>query len=134
MNLAKSICRTTWFVTAIAILLAAPSLSLAATSEDDLGKKYAEDVKKQYKLIKDPTVVDRVNQVGRQLADIANQTEVPASYGSSELAKFKYEFYVVDDPDPNAFSLPGGKIFVNSGLVKMVGSDDELAGVLRSVP
>ena len=36
----------------------------------------------------------------------------------------------MEDKDPNAFSLPGGKVFINTGLIKMVDNDDELAGIL----
>lgn len=43
---------------------------------------------------------------------------------------FKYEFKIVDQTVPNAFALPGGKIFVSRGLLAMVGSEDELAGVI----
>jgi len=43
---------------------------------------------------------------------------------------FEYEFRIVDQTVPNAFALPGGKIFVSRGLLALVGSEDELAGVL----
>ncbi len=43
---------------------------------------------------------------------------------------FKYEFKIVDQTVPNAFALPGGKIFVSRGLLAMVESEDELAGVI----
>lgn len=43
---------------------------------------------------------------------------------------FEYEFGIVDQTVPNAFALPGGKIYVSRGLLALVGSEDELAGVL----
>lgn len=43
---------------------------------------------------------------------------------------FEYEFKIVDQTVPNAFALPGGKIYVSRGLLALVGSEDELAGVL----
>lgn len=43
---------------------------------------------------------------------------------------FQYEFKIVDQTVPNAFALPGGKIYVSRGLLALVGSEDELAGVL----
>ena len=43
---------------------------------------------------------------------------------------FDYEFYVVQDNTMNAFALPGGKIFVNTGLIRATRSQAELAGVL----
>jgi len=56
--------------------------------------------------------------------------EIPARYGSGKLVPYDYKFFVVDDPDVNAFSLPGGYIFINKGLLNLVQSDDELAGVI----
>ena len=43
---------------------------------------------------------------------------------------FDYEFKIVDQTVPNAFALPGGKIFVSRGLLALATSEDELAGVL----
>ena len=43
---------------------------------------------------------------------------------------FEYEFRIVDQTVPNAFALPGGKIYVSRGLLALVGSEDELAAVL----
>jgi len=43
---------------------------------------------------------------------------------------FEYEFKIVDQSVPNAFALPGGKIYVSRGLLALVQSEDELAGVL----
>jgi len=43
---------------------------------------------------------------------------------------FDYEFRIVDQVAPNAFALPGGKIYVSRGLLALVGSEDELAAVL----
>ena len=43
---------------------------------------------------------------------------------------FEYEFTIVDQSVPNAFALPGGKIYVSRGLLALVTSEDELAGVL----
>jgi len=43
---------------------------------------------------------------------------------------FPYEFHLVDSPEPNAFALPGGKIFVTRGLLILPLSEDELAGVI----
>lgn len=45
-------------------------------------------------------------------------------------AEIKYTVTVVEDPSVNAFALPGGYVFVNTGLLDFVQSDDELAGVL----
>jgi hypothetical protein len=59
-----------------------------------------------------------VTSVGQKLADLMGRSE------------FEYEFFIIDSPEPNAFALPGGKIFINKGLLKLLGTEAELAGVL----
>lgn len=98
--------------------------------EVKLGRENAEENDKQVKLITTAAIVERVNRIGQELADVANKVPIPALWGSSVLKPFHYTFKVVDDKDVNAYSLPGGFIYVNKGLLDYVHSDDELAGVL----
>lgn len=130
MGRAKSV-RWCLFLVAVTVLtIAQVSGNPKQKEEENLGREYAADVERQVKLVTDPSIVDRVKRIGSELADIANKYEVPAAYGSSEIYPFKYQFKVVEDKDVNAFSLPGGIIYVNTGLLELVESDDELAGVL----
>ncbi len=99
-------------------------------SDVEIGKKYAAEVEKEYKISKQQALVDRVNRIGDELEKIANDHRVRVSWGDSRLNKFDYQFKVVENKEVNAFSLPGGYIFVYEGLVKFAESDDELAGVL----
>ena len=107
---------------------------IAYTSADDgevkLGRENAEANDKQVKLVTDAVMVERVNHIGQELAAVANRFPIPALWGSSQLKPFHFTFKVVDDKDVNAYSLPGGFIYVNKGLLDAVRSDDELAGVL----
>ncbi|MEN6358050.1 MAG: M48 family metalloprotease [Armatimonadota bacterium] len=123
----------------LALILCAVSLLAAAMSpvisdtykdEEKMGREYAERMEKEMSFVDDQSIVERVKTIGETLAKIANENEVRASYGDSKIARFEYRFKVVDDPDVNAFALPGGYIYVNTGLLEMVDSDDELAGVL----
>jgi predicted Zn-dependent protease len=107
--------------------------STKPTPEDNeikLGRDNAAEVEKSVKLITDPAVVERVQRIGKEIAAVANRLEVQASYGDSTVKQFEYTFKVIDDKDINAFSLPGGFIYVHSGLLNYIQSDDELAGVL----
>ena len=61
---------------------------------------------------------ERVRVIGQRLAAVCDRQELV------------YRFAVVNDPEVNAFSLPGGWVFLHDGLVKKTASDDELAGVL----
>ncbi len=98
--------------------------------EIDIGVKALADVEKEAKICKDPAIIARIQKIGDALAPIARTDKVPAMYGFDHLSEFKYEFRVIEDDDVNAFSLPGGFIFLNTGLIKFAESDDELAGVL----
>jgi len=71
-------------------------------------------------MVKDPFLNDYVNRVGRKLA---NTPEARAS-------GFPFTFEVVADPSINAFALPGGPMFINTGLLKAVDNEAELAGVM----
>lgn len=70
-----------------------------------------------------------VRSVGRKLA-AATERYLVANGLSSELSNFQWEFSLVDDSQVNAFCLPGGKIVVYEGLLKVATTDAELAAVL----
>ena len=59
-----------------------------------------------------------VSKIGKQLVN--NLTTQP----------FPFEFYIVDDGEPNAFALPGGYVFFTRGILALANSEDELAGVM----
>lgn len=105
-------------------------LSAKDKDEIEFGKKIVEEVVKQFKIVEDPALNERVNRIGLALADIARSTHTEARYGESGAPPFEYSFKVIDDKDINAFSIPGGFIFVHKGLLDFVQSDHELAGVL----
>lgn len=94
----------------------------------EAANKFAAD--KTTKFVTDPASVARVEAIGQAIADVANEKVIPAKYGKSEIYKFKYAFKIVDDKDINAFSLPGGFVYVNKALLDYTQSDDELAGVI----
>jgi predicted Zn-dependent protease len=83
-----------------------------------LGKQLSEEVARQVKLVDDPLITEYVNRLGQNLARNSD-------------AKMPFTFQVIDGPsDVNAFALPGGYIFVYTGLIKMADEEDELAGAL----
>lgn len=69
-------------------------------------------------LVNDRASVDYLNTVGRRIA------------GQTSLGNRRWDFYIVRDSTVNAFNLPGGLIFVNSGLIAEAESLDQLAGVI----
>lgn len=96
----------------------------------ELGRKYAAEIDKQLKASENSDSIERVNRIGAELAEIANATKAEVLWGDKRLSPFPYSFHVIQGDDVNAFSIPGGYIYVYEGLLKQVESDDELAGVL----
>jgi predicted Zn-dependent protease len=82
-----------------------------------LGKQLAMQVERQAKIIDDPIVAEYVNRVGQNLVRNSD-------------AKVPFTIKVIDTEDVNAFALPGGFFFVNSGLILKADSEAELAGVM----
>ncbi|MDF3059797.1 MAG: hypothetical protein K0R17_4012 [Rariglobus sp.] len=77
-------------------------------------------IKKEEKISKDPELNARIKRIGKRIA---------ASVGR-EVPNAKWEFVVFDSPTVNAFALPGGKVGVYTGLIKLAASDDEIAIVM----
>lgn len=86
--------------------------------ESSVGESVADQIAERLPLIQDEAVVAYVDRIGQRLA---------AATGRNN---FEYEFYVVRDPDLNAFALPGGKIFINAGAILKTESEAELAALL----
>ncbi len=82
-----------------------------------LGKELAQEVERQAKLIDDPVISEYVNRIGQNLVRNSD-------------AKVPFTIKVIDAEEVNAFALPGGFFFVNSGLIMKAESEAELAGVM----
>lgn len=95
-----------------------------------IGKEASAEIDKELKPSEDLDATARVKAIGAEMAEIANAAPVSVIWGDPRYNKFEYEFKLVKGDDVNAFSLPGGIIYVYEGLVKFTESDDELAGVL----
>jgi len=90
----------------------------AAGGEADLGRRFLLEARSQLPLIEDPAVTEYVDHVGRRLVTVLGPQQ------------FEYRFFVVQSPELNAFAVPGGYVFLFSGLLARAKNDDELAGVL----
>ena len=98
--------------------------------DTDAGRKYAEEVEKTLKLSKDEKAIERVQRIGAEIAKLANENGWVVTWGDKRPADFAYTFKVIEGEDVNAFSLPGGFIYIYEGLLKFSESDDEVAGVI----
>src|ERR1700728_810564 len=82
-----------------------------------LGKGLAQEVERQAKIIDDPVIAEYVNRVGQNLVRNSD-------------AKVPFTIKVIDTEEVNAFALPGGFFFVDSGLILKADTEAELAGVM----
>ena len=94
---------------------------ISVEAEQQLGEQMVTQLEQQVRLHPDPAVQEYVSTLGQKLADHA--TKVPAGT--------QLRFQVIDDPDTlNAMALPGGHIYVYSGLLGAADDESELVGVL----
>jgi predicted Zn-dependent protease len=93
---------------------------LTPEEEYYIGRSVAAQVLGRYRPVENPSVDRYLNELGGYLVQFSPR---PETFGG-------YHFELVDSPEINAFSAPGGFILVTSGLYRMVGSEDELAAVL----
>jgi MAF protein len=86
--------------------------------EVKIGEAIAKEAEKELKPADDLLLQKRVEDIGKKIVSICDRKDID------------YHFHVLDDQEINAFSLPGGFVYVNKGLVEKVANDDELACVL----
>ncbi|MGC1306859.1 MAG: M48 family metalloprotease [Phormidesmis sp.] len=97
---------------------AANSAILLLQGENTIGNQYANQIQRQLPMLQSPEAVGYVRNMGSRLAAVTGRRDLD------------YEFFVILDPNLNAFALPGGKIFVNAGAILDTRSEAELAGLL----
>jgi predicted Zn-dependent protease len=90
------------------------------TDEEEMamGRKAAADTDKQMPILEEPLLTAYVNHLGQKIA------------AESRRPQIQYSFQIVNTDVVNAFSLPGGFVYVNRGLLGFVNNESELAGVL----
>jgi len=103
---------------AAAMLTSSPAAAMNTQQERDWGAQISREVIAEQGVLPDPLLSTWVDRVGRSLVAHAIRSDI------------RYTFTVVDSEEVNAFSVPGGYVFVDAGLLNFVHSDDELAAVL----
>ncbi len=85
--------------------------------EVSIGNMLATKISKQFKISKDSRKINRLTEIGKKIANVSDRKDLI------------YRFSVIEDDDLNAFTTPGGYIYVHSGLMEK-SNDDELACVI----
>ncbi len=92
--------------------------ALTIEEEKKLGKRIFLETEKRVECVRDLTLQSYLEKLGDSLV---------AQVGSTP---FEFKFYLINAPDPNAFAIPGGYIFVTTGLIVLAENENEVAGVL----
>jgi len=94
------------------------AFGITVSEEEKLSREILRYIYQQYEIIDDPVVAEYVNRVGDRIV------------AGLEDPLFNYRFHVLNVDAYNAFAIPAGYIFINSGLVAAMDDEDELAGIL----
>lgn len=86
-------------------------------TEIRMGKEYSQQVEASVKMVQDPVITEYVNRIGQNLVRNSD-------------AQVPFTIKVIDSDEVNAFALPGGFFYVNSGLILAADEEAELAGVM----
>jgi predicted Zn-dependent protease len=98
--------------------LDALSGGLSIEKEEQIGEQFLLEIQQEVPLIQDPFLTSYINHLGQNL--VAQMGPQP----------FHYRFFIVDDPSMNAFAVPGGYVFIHTGMIRMADREGELAGVM----
>lgn len=102
----------------LAVLLMAQACAVSTQQELQLGADYSKQINAQLPIVQDPEANRYLNVLGDSIARLADPRNL------------EWHFFIVDQPDINAFALPAGYIYVNRGLIQHATEMDELAGAL----
>ena len=99
-------------------ILGASGSSISLDQEWQLGDQLAAQVDSQVQLNNDPRLNAYIRDVGERI------------HARTPIADRLFTFKVINDPSVNAFSLPGGHVYINTGLIQQADKADMLAGVM----
>jgi predicted Zn-dependent protease len=91
---------------------------ISVEDEWQLGAQLSKDLSSQLQLVSDPESLAYIREMGQRIV------------AQTKMANLPWEYHIVRDDAINAFSIPGGHVYVNTGLIKAAHSSSELAGVM----
>ncbi|MEQ8768562.1 MAG: M48 family metallopeptidase [Planctomycetota bacterium] len=95
------------------------NLLVPVDQEVAMGNQYAAELDKELKELNDPTVQRYVEEIGQKIVSVCDRQDI------------EYHFTVIDDPKTvNAFAVPGGHLYVYTGLLLAAENESEVAGVM----
>ena len=94
------------------------AFSITVSEEEKMSREILRYIYRNYEIIDDPVISEYVSQVGNRIV------------ASLQDPLFNYRFHVINIDAYNAFAIPAGYIFINSGLIAAMDNEEELAGIL----
>lgn len=94
------------------------AITIGEAEEREIGAKMAARIRAEKQVLADRSVTDYVNRTGQHIARLSDRPDIV------------YRFVVIQDKTPKALALPGGYVYVHTGLLKALDSQSQLAGVL----
>ncbi len=91
---------------------------ITTPSEVAMGESVHQSVAKKYKFSNSPQQLERLRRIGERLTKVSDRQD------------YQYHFYLLEEDAMNAFTTPGGNIYVYTGLLDQLKTDDQLASVL----
>ncbi len=102
----------------LAALLLLGCGTISIDQERALGDEFSREIRREITFFRDEMVESYVEQIGRAIVDSAGAQPFP------------YSFYVIEDPEINAFAAPAGHIYINTGILLNARNVSEVAGVM----
>lgn len=96
----------------------ADAFDMPRNREIELGREFAAELERYVRIDTDGALAAKVQRIGRRIVGVCDRQDLP------------YEFHVIDDKRINAFALPGGYVYIFSGLAQVLPSDDALAFII----
>lgn len=91
---------------------------MSEQEEMRIGAQVHQQVLQKYRIVQDPEIAGYIQVLGDRIAR------------SSKRPNIRYQFYVIDDSTVNAFALPGGYVYVHTGLLKLARTEEELSAAI----
>ena len=91
---------------------------ISLEQEWQMGQQLSQEIARRVRLVNDPEANAYINRLGQALVS------------STEMGRLPWQFHIVADGDINAFNIPGGHVYINTGLIAAADNASELAGVM----
>ncbi len=108
-----------WLLVTNVLVMPTASAGLISTKEEiSIGRDVGKQLEEKFGVVDDPELQARVNRIGMSMVAVSDRRDLP------------YSFKVLNSKEINAMAAPGGFIYIFKGLIDLMPSDDELAGVI----